>query len=78
MSKSIKYVCCKCKSENVDIMSIKERTIISDNKKIPTVDITYICTDCGNTENINEFLYKSNTQYLEKQNKYGEINNIKK
>ena len=69
MSKSIKYVCCKCKSENVDIMSIKERTIISDNKKIPTVDIIYICTDCGNTENVNEFLYKSNTQYLEKQKK---------
>lgn len=64
MSKSIKNVCCKCKSENVDIMSVKERTIISDNKKIPTVDITYICTDCGNTENINEFLYKSNTQYF--------------
>lgn len=58
MTKDIKNICCRCKSENVDIMSVKERTIISDNKKISTVDITYVCTDCGNTEKINEFLYK--------------------
>ena len=32
----------------------------SDNKKIPTVDITYICTDCGDSESKNEFLYKTN------------------
>lgn len=60
MSKGIKYICSKCKSENVEIMSVVERTINSDNKKIPTVDITYICTDCGNTESKNEFLYKTN------------------
>ena len=58
MGKSIKYLCCKCGSENVDIMSVVERTIVTDDKKIPTVDINYICTDCGNTENKNEFLYK--------------------
>lgn len=58
MRKNIKNVCCKCGSENVDIMSVVEKIIISDNKKIPTVDITYVCTDCGITENKNEYLYK--------------------
>lgn len=58
MTKGIKNICCRCKSENVDIMSVKERIIISDNRKIPTVDISYVCTDCCNTEKINEFLYK--------------------
>ena len=60
LSKRIKYICCKCGGKNVDIMSVVERTINSDNKKIPTVDITYICTDCGNSESKNEFLYKTN------------------
>lgn len=60
LSKRIKYICCKCGGKNVDIMSVVERTINSDNKKIPTVDITYICKDCGNSESKNEFLYKTN------------------
>ena len=42
----------------MDIMSVIEKTINSDDRKIPTVDITYICTDCGNSESKNEFLYK--------------------
>ena len=64
MSKRIKYICCKCGSENVGIMSVIERTINSGNKKIPTVDITYICTDCGNLESKNEFLYKTKFNYM--------------
>lgn len=49
---------CKCGSENVEIMSVVETISECDGLKIPGVNITYICNDCGYSEKDHQHLYK--------------------
>lgn len=53
------HICEKCNSKNVDIVSVRETSCTVDDIFIPSVDISYVCTDCGNVYTINEFLYKT-------------------
>lgn len=53
----ISHICEKCNSNNVDIFSVRETSHIIDDIFIPSVDISYVCTDCGNVYTTNEFLY---------------------
>ena len=53
----IKHIC-ECGSENVEIMSVVESIDKCDGLKIPCVNITYICNDCGYSEKDHQYLYK--------------------
>lgn len=57
--KKIKHICCKCGSDNIDVMSVREKVLEEEGKQAVTADITYICADCGNAETENHHLYKS-------------------
>lgn len=56
--KIISHICEKCNSKNVDIISVRETYSVVDDISIPSVDINYVCTDCGSMYTTNEFLYK--------------------
>lgn len=49
---TIKHIC-KCGSNNVSIMSI-----IKDDKN-NSVEIVYVCNNCGNAESEKHYLYKN-------------------
>lgn len=53
----IKHIC-GCGSENVEIMSVVETIDRRDGLKIPCVNITYICNDCGYSKKDHQHLYK--------------------
>lgn len=55
--KPIKHVC-KCGSLNTDIVSVSETVTEHGGKKIPTVEINYICNDCGDGQVDSRYLYK--------------------
>lgn len=62
--KKIKHVCCKCESDNIDVMSVREEIIEVEGKQIATASITYICTDCGSVEVEDHYLYKMHSCQL--------------
>lgn len=54
---TIKKVC-DCGSFNTDIFSAKEKIVTIQEKKIPVVEINYICNDCGSMDTETPYLYK--------------------
>lgn len=54
----IKHIC-GCGSENIEIMSVVKTINELDVFKIPYVNITYICNDCGYSEKEHHYLYES-------------------
>lgn len=54
---SIKKVC-DCKSENISIFSAVKKQKKVNGTFVPTVEITYICNDCGEIDVDKSYLYK--------------------
>lgn len=49
--------CHKCGNKNVDIMSVRKNRVKYKDRFIPTAVITYICRDCGWSEDDEHYLY---------------------
>ena len=49
---------CDCGSTKIDIFSAVENKVDVKNDKVSIVEITYICQNCGSTEEESAYLYK--------------------
>ena len=53
----IKHIC-DCGNDNVDIMSVVETVSEVNGCQISGVEITYVCSSCGNTDKDHRYLYQ--------------------